>query len=58
MTHYKGKKLSDIDRAQQAELERQKAVDDKHDSQFLILALVEMFLVIWLASLTFAIILK
>lgn len=52
MTHYKGKRLSAIDRAQQLELARQKAVDDKHDAQFVATIIFGAIFTLWCFILT------
>jgi len=49
---------SEVDRLQTAELARQKAVDDKHDSQFCALAISMILVVMWCGVLTFAVLQK
>jgi hypothetical protein len=56
MTHFKGKKLSAIDRYQQAELARQKEVDQKHDMEFMAMLIVTAILALWCSVLSIALI--
>ena len=58
MTHFKGKKLSAIDRHQQAEIARQSEVDKKHDAQFAALAIIVFCFMIWNAVITFILVNK
>ncbi len=49
--HYKLSKAQ-IDRLQTKELERQRAVDERHDDKIYALGLIQMFIVVWLLILT------
>ena len=52
--HYRISKAK-IDKEQSKELDRQRAVDEKHDDKIYTLGLVQFILVIWLIVITIAI---